>query len=90
MPIEMLDKLRTGIVLVAVLFMSACAKEEPVAPCGVDGNALKYMGTTSDPDGTKPGAALVGTVITDTEGDGIGDDGDDLGDRERDRKKPRN
>lgn len=77
---------RFGIGLIAsmILLLTSCAKEELVAPAGAP-VAGKSLSTTLQSGSTENGS----TDVRDSAGDGgwISDDGDDVGDGERNRKK---
>lgn len=68
----------SAIFLLISLLLSSCAKEELEGPCGSDTTTETAKGSF-DKDGP------VGTE--DPEGGTISDDGDDLNDSERSRKK---
>lgn len=72
--------------LLAVLFLASCAKEEPVAPASFTAQgAVKSTATT---DEEKPDAVLTkgGNGGSTGEGSGISDDGDDISGTERKRR----
>ena len=77
-----------GLALLLVVVLTGCAKDELVAPAPANGNAksLNVPMVTDEPanGGTAPGSV---------KGDGddpISDDGDDVGDGERNKKKKPN
>ncbi|MBL7963864.1 MAG: hypothetical protein JNM31_08460 [Flavobacteriales bacterium] len=76
-----------------VLLLAACAKEEPLAPCGKDNTASPgdTRSMTRD-DGFEGSTIPTGTVTRgggESGGPGISDDGDDEADKERKRKAKR-
>jgi hypothetical protein len=86
-----ITSVRHLLVLGMVLLLASCAKDELVKPCSQEDPAgqLRNMSTINGPlEPIAPGTAKAGNGnVDDTDGSGIGDDGDDLGDRERTRKK---
>jgi hypothetical protein len=74
-----------------VLLLASCSKDELVKPCAQEDPAgqLRNMSVINGAlDPALPGTAKAGGGNDDdNDGTGIGDDGDDLGDRERTRKK---
>jgi len=88
-------KLIIATFLFALLAVS-CSKED-VSPCGQhsnevnDGNAAASKSRPSGGSSDGQGAISISTTPTTSKGDnGISDDGDDLSDSERSRKKLRN
>jgi hypothetical protein len=87
-----LHRILAPVLLAFVLMLASCGKEAPVAPCG--GGADASTKGLSIPEPTPPPPSHQGSLrggegkddIIDG-GDAIGDDGDDLSDTERNRKK---
>ena len=78
------------LLLLVVLFLAACGKEELVPPVVMERGATKAE-LPSGMNGTdRPMGAFKEGNGSDDGGLGIGDDGDDLGDRERNRKRGSN
>lgn len=79
----------SAMLILAALLLASCAKDEVIAPVGAAGTA-KSLGTTLQSGATQEGNG--GVSGRDTNGDGgwISDDGDDVGDGERNRKKKPN
>lgn len=89
--ISIQHKLLAIMALVAMLTLGSCAKEEGFAPCSKQSEGSIGDAKSGDANGTlldiddarsKPGHTR-GT----TDGSSISDDGDDVGDGERNRKK---
>lgn len=77
--------------LLAVALLVACGKEPLDGPAQVDAAGIaKGLPTVSDMSGTDEDCTGNPKEVTDGNGDTISDDGDDVGDGERNRKKKPN
>lgn len=75
-----------SLVLLAIIAVG-CAKDEAIGPCHANegGTTKSKVGITSETDPSNSGQGSARK--TDKDGASISDDGDDVGDGERNRKK---
>lgn len=79
----------SAMLILAALLLASCAKDEVVAPVGVTGTT-KSLGTTLQSGENQEDSGSVSGRDTNGDGGWISDDGDDVGDGERNRKKKPN
>jgi hypothetical protein len=79
--------LRFGLVAAALLILAGCGKDELVAPGGAEQDVKVTRGSMDGSQSEKPPTNGPGPIVGDDGGAGISDDGDDVGDGERNRKK---
>lgn len=77
---------KLAMLVLPALLLVACAKEEPVAPCGHEAAGSTLRAVTMQSEGGMQ-ATTPGRVPGPGERDGIGDDGDDLSGAEKPRKQ---
>jgi len=77
-----------GIAMLVMVVLSSCAKDELVAPASTPG-VSKSLTVPTVTDGQANGPSDPGSR-GDTDGGSISDDGDDVGDGERHKKKKPN
>jgi hypothetical protein len=85
------NKLSALLTLMVMLTLGGCAKEEGFAPCSKQGQENLGDAKSGDANGTllefEDGRSKPRTTRGTSDGSSISDDGDDVGDGERNRKK---
>ncbi|MEO8589543.1 MAG: hypothetical protein ABI432_09255 [Flavobacteriales bacterium] len=76
-----------AVLVVAVMLLASCAKEPLIAPANVVGGEKDLTLNPSSGDASGENQTGSGKLTADP-GTGISDDGDDLSDKERNKKKP--